>query len=81
MNRMRPRQQDFFGELDELELGERVADALFVEMFGAIYSTDHDRAWQVVLSCYARCVWALGADNVPAGWKPVFTSAGRWEMP
>ena len=29
---MNPRQQDFYGELDELELGERVSDCLFTEL-------------------------------------------------
>jgi hypothetical protein len=81
MSQMRPRQQDFFGELDELELGGRVADALFEEMFSGIYSTVKDRAWGIVLQCYRRMVFAVGQDNVPAQWKPTFDERGRWQLP
>lgn len=81
MSRMRPRPEDFFGELDELELGERVADALFSEMLYGIYSTVKDRAWGVVLCCYARMAWGLGKDNVPVEWKPTFDERGRWHLP
>lgn len=76
-----PRQQDFYGELDELELGERVADALFAELAGSIYSTVHDRAWCIVLHCYRAMVLAFGQDNVPPEWKPAFDEHGRWHMP
>lgn len=77
---MNPRQQDFSGELDELELGERVADWLFTELAGSIYANVKDRVWEVVLHCYASVVWATGTP-VPSGWMPALDSNGRWEMP
>lgn len=78
---MRAREEDWDYELDELELGERVADALTSEMAGNLYDTVKDRTWSIVLLCYARMAWGLGPDNVPAQWKPVFDSRGRWHMP
>lgn len=82
VSRMRPREQDFDGTLDELELGERVADALFVELAGSIYTNVKDRAWAVVLCCYRRWIDAVGnSAGVPAGWTPVFDENGNWSMP
>ena len=68
-------------EIDELELGERVADWLLVEELSAHYSTLEARAWYVVLRCYAQLARLLGPDNVPPEWRPAFDSHGMWHLP
>lgn len=74
---MNPRQQDFYGELNELELGERVSDCLFTELAGSIYSTVENRTWALILQCY-RFMYEATNGNVPADWKPAIDDKGMW---
>ncbi len=79
MNPQRQNWNDY--DLDELELGTRVADALTAEMFGTLYNRMEDRAWSVVVHCYGNMARALGPGNVPAPWRPTFDSHGMWHLP
>jgi hypothetical protein len=64
---------------DEMELGARVAYWQLSDEFGALYSTVEDRAWSVVLGCYAKVV--QGRPEQAADWLPTFDAHGRWRMP
>ena len=66
---------------DVAELGERAVLWLDREQFGSLYSEVKDRAWAVVLDCYAKCVTSLGPDAVPPGWRPSIGPDGMWRMP
>jgi hypothetical protein len=68
-------------DLDEEELGERAAGWLLREELGAVYADVKDRAWSVVLGCYAKCVTSLGRENVPPQWRPSLDERGMWKMP
>lgn len=68
-------------DIDVAELGERAVIWADRESLGSLYSQVEDRAWAVVLDCYAKCVVSLGAENVPAEWRPQFDEHGRWHMP
>ncbi len=78
---MNPRPEDFYGELDELELGERVADYLFDELAGSMYTTMEDRAWCIVGQCYRAMVTAVGPEHVPPKWTPSFDNPRSPTMP
>lgn len=68
-------------DLDEEELGERAAGWLLREELGSVYTDVQDRAWSVVLGCYAMCVRSLGADSVPPQWRPSLDEHEMWHMP
>lgn len=73
---------DKAGVLDELELGDRVENWLVSEMLGAAYAEPQDRAWSVVLGCYAKVALALGPDHPESlRWYPSFDENDRWVMP
>jgi hypothetical protein len=72
---------DRLGGNDEEELGEGAARWQLHEEFGALYSRVEERAWEVALGCYAKCVQSLGAENVPPQWTPSFDENGTWHMP
>ena len=66
-------------ELDELELGERVANCLFAEALGTVYAELPDRVWSVVLNLYGYMI-VQAPDQAPR-WKPRFDERGRWHCP
>lgn len=66
-------------ELDELELGERVADCLFAEALGALYSELKDRAWSMTLLLYRYM--AVQAPEHADAWRPRLDERGMWHLP
>lgn len=73
---------DKSGVLDELELGDRAESWMVTEDLGALYAEPWDRAWSVVLQCYAKVVLRFGPDHPESlRWRPQFDEQGRWVMP
>jgi hypothetical protein len=66
---------------DVAELGERVVTWLDRDQLGTLYSQVKDRAWSVVLGCYAKVAASLGPGNVPPEWTPRFDEHGMWRLP
>ena len=73
---------DKSGVLDELELGDRAGAWQTTDELGMLYAEPRDRAWAVVLGCYAKVALALGPDHPESlRWYPQFDEHDRWVLP